>query len=106
MAVVEILSASTFSVRERLRAHVAIMRLCHSIKNLFVLPGIVVPLSVLPGHLDRRFLFRLALAMLSVTLIACSNYVVNEVLDAPFDRLHPTKRNRPAALGLIAPRIA
>jgi decaprenyl-phosphate phosphoribosyltransferase len=106
MAVVEILSLDKVSLRDRVRAHIAIMRLDHSIKNLFVLPGIVVPLSVLPGHLDRRFLFRLALAMLSVTLVASSNYVINEVLDAPFDRLHPTKRNRPAALGMVVPPVA
>jgi len=106
MAVVEISSPSRLSVQERVRAHIAIMRLDHSIKNLFVLPGILVPLSVLPGHLDRRFLFRLALAMVSITLVACSNYVVNEVLDAPFDRQHPAKRNRPAALGLVVPWIA
>jgi len=106
MAVVEIFSVSRFSVRDRVRAHVAIMRLDHSIKNLFVLPGIVVTLSVLPGHLDRRFLFRLALAMVSITLVACSNYVVNEVLDAPFDRLHPTKRNRPAASGMVITWVA
>lgn len=106
MAVVDIFSVDRVSLRDRVRAHIAIMRLDHSIKNLFVLPGIVVPLSVLPGHLDRRFLFRLALAMLSVTLVACSNYVLNEVLDAPFDRLHPTKRNRPAAVGLVVTPIA
>ena len=40
-------------------------------------------------------------AFVSITLVACSNYVLNEVLDAPFDRLHPTKKNRPAALGLV-----
>ena len=34
-------------------------------------------------------------------LISCSNYVLNELLDAPFDRFHPTKRIRPAACGLI-----
>ncbi len=27
--------------------------------------------------------------------------MINEVLDAPFDRLHPVKRNRPAARGLV-----
>ena len=34
-------------------------------------------------------------------MIACSNYVINKVLDAPFDRYHPTKCNRPAALGTV-----
>jgi 4-hydroxybenzoate polyprenyltransferase len=33
--------------------------------------------------------------------VACSNYVINEVLDAPFDRLHPIKRYRPAARGVV-----
>ena len=37
----------------------------------------------------------------SITLIACSNYVLNEVLDAPFDRLHPAKKYRAAARGHV-----
>jgi decaprenyl-phosphate phosphoribosyltransferase len=86
---------------ERLRAHVAIMRLDHSIKNLFVLPGVIVPLSAGGTVLDRNLILKLVLAFISITLVACSNYVINEVLDAPFDRLHPTKRNRPAARGLV-----
>ena len=85
----------------RLRAHLAIARLDHSIKNLFVLPGVIVPLSVYPALLNRHLLLSLLLAFFSVTLIACSNYVINEVLDAPYDRLHPIKRNRPAAQGLV-----
>jgi 4-hydroxybenzoate polyprenyltransferase len=40
-------------------------------------------------------------AFVAITLVACSNYVINEVLDAPYDRLHPTKKNRPAARGLV-----
>ena len=86
---------------ERLRAHLAIARLDHSIKNLFVLPGIIVPLSVEPSLLNRHLVVVLALAFISITLVACSNYVINEVLDAPYDRLHPIKRNRPAARGLV-----
>ena len=85
----------------RLRAHFAIARLDHSIKNVFVLPGIAVPLSVMPTRLDSHLLTHLICGFLSVTLIASSNYVLNEVLDAPFDRLHPTKRMRPAAMGLV-----
>jgi 4-hydroxybenzoate polyprenyltransferase len=87
--------------RERLRAHIAIARLDHSIKNLFVLPGVIVPLSVSPALLNARLATTLLLAFAAVTLVACSNYVINEVLDAPFDRLHPVKRNRPAACGLV-----
>jgi 4-hydroxybenzoate polyprenyltransferase len=86
----------------RLKAHLQIMRLDHSIKNIFVVPGIVVPLSVLRTPLWSASLLRnLMVGLLATTLIACSNYVLNEVLDAPFDRLHPKKRNRPAALGLV-----
>jgi len=106
MAVVEIFRVQRITVAERLRAHIAITRLDHSIKNLFVLPGIIVPLSVMPGRLDRLFVLRLALAMVAVTLVACSNYVINEVLDSPYDRLHPVKSNRPAALGLVVTWIA
>jgi decaprenyl-phosphate phosphoribosyltransferase len=89
------------SVPERVRAHIAIARLDHSIKNLFVLPGIIVPLSVDPGLLTPHLLVVLAWAFVAITLVACSNYVINEVLDAPFDRLHPTKHTRPAARGLV-----
>jgi 4-hydroxybenzoate polyprenyltransferase len=37
--------------------------------------------------------------------VASSNYVLNEILDAPRDRLHPVKRHRPAAAGLVNARI-
>ena len=89
------------TLSERLRAHLAIARLDHSIKNLFVLPGIIVPLSVYPGLWNGQLTLKLILAFVAITLVACSNYVINEVLDAPFDRLHPIKRNRPAARGLV-----
>ncbi len=92
---------TTVSLSQRLRAHLAIARLDHSIKNLFVLPGIIVPLSIYPKLLTWRLVETLVWAFVAITLVACSNYVLNEVLDAPFDRLHPTKKNRPAALGQV-----
>jgi decaprenyl-phosphate phosphoribosyltransferase len=85
----------------RMKAHLAIARLDHSIKNLFVLPGVIVPLSVDPALMNLHLVVTLVWAFVSITLVACSNYVINEVLDAPFDRLHPTKKNRPAARGLV-----
>jgi decaprenyl-phosphate phosphoribosyltransferase len=91
----------------RLRAHLQIMRLDHSIKNIFVIPGIVVPLSVLRTPLlSPSLIWNILVGFLATTLIACSNYVLNEMLDAPFDRLHPTKRNRPAAQELVSVPVA
>jgi decaprenyl-phosphate phosphoribosyltransferase len=89
------------SLSERVKAHLAIARLDHSIKNLFVLPGVIVPLSAYPSMLTWQLVGKLAIAFVAITLVACSNYVINEVLDAPFDRLHPIKKNRPAARGVV-----
>jgi len=91
----------SISLSERLRAHISIARLDHSVKNIFVLPGIVVPLSVDRGLLNLRLIHVIFLATISITLVACSNYVINEVLDAQYDRLHPVKCNRPAARGIV-----
>jgi decaprenyl-phosphate phosphoribosyltransferase len=91
----------------RLRAHMQVMRVDHSIKNIFVIPGIVVALSAQRTPLlSRPLVFNILIGFLATTFIACSNYVLNEVLDAPFDKLHPTKRIRPAAQGLVCVPIA
>ena len=38
---------------------------------------------------------------LAAGLVASSNYVLNEILDAKYDRLHPVKKNRPVPSGDI-----
>ena len=75
---------------ERIVAHLRIMRLDHSIKQLFIVPGIVLTISMAGTSLTSGLLIRILIGMVAATLIACSNYVINEILDAPFDRLHPT----------------
>jgi 4-hydroxybenzoate polyprenyltransferase len=46
------------------------------------------------------------LGLLAVCLISSSNYVLNEILDAPSDRIHPTKSARPLAAGHVGVRWA
>ena len=77
------------------------MRLDHSIKQIFIIPGIVLAMAMTGSGLSEKVLIRILIGLVASTLIACSNYVVNEILDAPFDRLHPIKKNRPAASGLV-----
>jgi len=88
-------------LRERVIAHLRIMRLDHSIKQIFIVPGIVLAMAMTGSNLSSRLLIRILVGLVAATLIACSNYVINEILDAPFDRLHPIKKNRPAASGLV-----
>ncbi len=89
------------SLTRRIKAHIQISRLDHSVKQIFVVPGIVVAAMIVHARFDAGLVLRICIGLVSATLIACSNYVVNEILDAPYDRLHPTKKNRPAACGLV-----
>ncbi|MGD0345812.1 MAG: UbiA family prenyltransferase [Terracidiphilus sp.] len=88
-------------VRGRLAAHCDLLRLDHSVKQIFVFPGIVVAASITGEPASLALFWRTALGLLAVVAAASSNYVLNELLDAPFDRLHPTKYMRPAACGII-----
>jgi decaprenyl-phosphate phosphoribosyltransferase len=85
----------------RVAAHARIMRLDHSIKQIFVAPGIVLAVSITGVHMSTALWTRIFVGLVSATLIASSNYVLNELLDAPFDRLHPSKHSRPVANGLV-----
>jgi decaprenyl-phosphate phosphoribosyltransferase len=84
-----------------MRPYVQIMRIDHWFKNVFVLPGTVLAVFVLPELRDAGSLAPLFWALAATSLVASSNYVINEFLDAPYDRLHPVKYQRPAALGLV-----
>ncbi len=79
-----------------MKKYLRIARPDHWIKQLFVLPGIVI--AVLLNEVSYRDLniTVLLIGFLGTCLIASANYVINEWLDAPYDRFHPTKKNRPA----------
>jgi 4-hydroxybenzoate polyprenyltransferase len=50
--------------------------------------------------------WRLLAGVIATCLIASSNYVLNEILDAPSDRHHPLKGSRPIPSGLVDVRVA
>jgi len=88
--------------RATLWGHIQIARVDHWFKNVFVFPGVVVAIGMNPSLLSSPDLpIRLFLGLIAICLVASSNYVVNEVLDAPCDRQHPTKCNRPVPSGKV-----
>ncbi len=86
--------------------YVQIARVDHWFKNIFMLLGVLLAFFYQPHLLTVESVLPLMAAVLATCLVASSNYVLNEILDAPRDRLHPDKRHRPVAAGLINTRVA
>ena len=66
-----------------------------------MLPGIVCGLALYHLPITWDLIGKTVVGLLAVGLIASSNYVINEICDAPFDRFHPLKRNRPIPSGAV-----
>jgi len=88
-----------------IQPYVKIARFDHWIKNVFVIPGIVVALYARPELISSSLVFSIVFAFLATGLVASSNYVINELLDAPFDALHPVKKLRPIPSGGVNSKI-
>ena len=80
------------------KLYAQITRPMHWVKNVSLLPGVVIA-AVITGASPEQIAPSLLVGFFSACLIASSNYVMNEYLDAEFDRFHPVKQNRPAAQG-------
>jgi 4-hydroxybenzoate polyprenyltransferase len=89
-----------------IRPYVQIARIDHWFKNVFMLLGVVLAVFYWPSVLSWSSALPLAIAVLATCLVASSNYVLNELLDAPRDRLHPEKKYRPVPSGLVKPGLA
>lgn len=79
-----------------MKDYIKIARPDHWIKNFFIVPGIILAVMLVKVQPD---FYRLLLGFLATCLVSSANYVINEWLDAEFDRYHPTKKNRPVVTG-------
>lgn len=82
--------------QSQIRNYIKIARPDHWIKNFFIMPGLVlaIVLSSRPVNVSE-WLGKLAAGFFATCFIASANYVINEWLDAEFDKYHPTKKYRP-----------
>ncbi len=84
-----------------MKDYLKIARLDHWIKNIFILPGIAIALLLMEGGFSGLSIWKLCVGFFATCLIASANYVINEWLDAEFDKFHPTKKHRPVVGGNV-----
>jgi 4-hydroxybenzoate polyprenyltransferase len=94
-----------------LRALVKTLRPHQWVKNVFVLAPIVFHKDVFLHRDDGTWLNlhvtgRAATAMGVFCLLAGAVYTINDLVDVEADRIHPIKRERPIASGLVSVRAA
>ena len=77
-----------------MKKYIRIMRLDHWIKQLFILPGLAASLFLTDTPVSWELARKLCAGFFATCLIASANYVINEWLDAEFDKYHPTKKYR------------
>jgi len=86
--------------------YIQIARIDHWFKNVFMLLGVMLAFFYDPSRFAWSSIPNLVLALAAACLVASSNYVINELLDAPYDRMHPVKKYRPVPSGLVQPGLA
>lgn len=84
------------------RAAFAAMRPRQWTKNLLLFAGIIFAAKL--GDLSRWV--EAVAAFAAYCAASSASYLVNDIRDAPHDRLHPVKRARPIARGELPPRVA
>jgi 4-hydroxybenzoate polyprenyltransferase len=89
-------------------AYLRPLRFDHWIKNLVVPVGSLLALAALRAIPGPHDVLAMAVAFVVSGLVSSANYAINEILDAPFDARHPTKRDRPIPAGQVrvAPLLA
>ena len=99
-------AASTSGIHELARA----LRPKQWTKNLLLFAPLLFTINLQwdPAHPGDflALLVRVSTAFLLFSLLSSAGYLLNDLLDLERDRLHPTKRLRPLAAGLVSPSLA
>ena len=93
---------------QSIRPYIRISRPEYWANHIFILPGILLGFMFDPPKAEDAFALclRILWAIACACLVASSNYVLNEILDAAKDRFHPEKKNRPLASGQASVPVA
>ena len=83
----------------RIKPYLIIMRIDHWLKNVLILPGVVLALKY--SEINVGQVAKILSTFIGVSLAASANYTINEFLDRAYDSRHPRKKSRVAVLGKV-----
>ena len=78
-----------------MKNYIRIARPDHWVENIFIIPGLAVGFLLADMPPLGELLYRFVIGFIATCMIASANYVINEWLDAEFDKYHPTKKYSP-----------
>lgn len=81
-----------------LSQYVSLLRIPHYIKNLYLF----LPVFFGGQLLNTADLISTSIAFISFCLASSAVYILNDIKDVEFDRLHPVKKLRPVAAGTVS----
>lgn len=87
-------NSSTARVPATFGDYIRIMRPDYWLKNIFIAPGVLFAIAVYHIQPAASTILVAVIGLVSACLLASANYVINEYLDADFDRHHPLKNQR------------
>ncbi|MBD9375318.1 UbiA family prenyltransferase [Rhizobium sp. ARZ01] len=81
-----------------LKTYIKMLRVHQWLKNLLVFAPAVLAHNIL----DPQTFLASFIAFVAFSISASAIYILNDIIDLPLDRQHPTKRNRPFASGQLS----
>jgi len=85
-------------VMQKIVGYVKLLRPKQWIKNLFV----IAPLVFAKHIFEYNYVIKVIAAFVLFCFISSCVYILNDIIDCDKDRLHPKKKNRPIASGIIS----
>jgi decaprenyl-phosphate phosphoribosyltransferase len=79
--------------------YLKLLRLDHTFKSIFIIPGIFYALFFIPG--SRFDILNVLYIVIICQLVSSANYTINEYYDREFDKFHPIKKSRPSVVNQL-----